>query len=105
MRAKASSLIPPAVDQLREDPEAAPEDLPGLLDRLAQVPDSRAPRGVGKALVDVLPLAVCAVLAGATSLVAVGERITGDPTHVLEHIGVRLDPLCPQPPLPAETTV
>ncbi|MET7642452.1 hypothetical protein ABZS83_02130 [Streptomyces sp. NPDC005426] len=105
MRAKASWLIPPALDQLREDPEAAPEDVPGLLYRLAQVPDPHAPRGVCNALVDVLALAVRAVLAGATSLMAVGERITGDPPRVLEHIGFRLDPLWPKRPLPAETTV
>lgn len=29
--AEASSLIPPALDQLREHPEAAPEEVPGLL--------------------------------------------------------------------------
>nr|WP_314254460.1 ISAs1 family transposase [Streptomyces sp. DSM 40907] len=57
------------------------------------------------ALVDVLALAACAVLAGATSLLAVGEWITDAPPHVLEHVGVRLDPLFPKRSLPAETTV
>ncbi|MFD3375096.1 MULTISPECIES: hypothetical protein [unclassified Streptomyces] len=35
MPADASSLIPPAADQLREHPEAVPEVVPGLLERLA----------------------------------------------------------------------
>ncbi len=105
MPAEASSLIPPALDQLREHPEVAPEEVPGLLGRLAQVPDPRDPRRVRHALVDVLALAACAVLAGATSLLAVGEWITDAPPHVLEHVGVRLDPLFPKRSLPAETTV
>ena len=105
MPAEASSLIPPALDQLREHPEAEPEEVPGLLGRLAQVPDPRDPRGVRHALVSVLALAACAVLAGATSLLAVGEWITDAPPHVLKHVGVRLDPLFPKRSLPAETTV
>ncbi|MFF1815107.1 transposase family protein [Streptomyces sp. NPDC058251] len=105
MPAEASSPIPPALDQLREHPEVAPEEVPGLLDRLAQVPDPRDPRGVRHALVGVLALAACAVLAGATSLLAVGEWIADAPPHVLEHVGVRPDPLFPKRSLPAETTV
>ncbi|WSJ99988.1 ISAs1 family transposase [Streptomyces sp. NBC_01320] len=105
MAAEASSLIPPALDQLREHPEAAPEEVPGLLDRLTQVPDPRDPRGVRHALVGVLALAACAVLAGATSLLAVGEWIADAPPHVLEQVGMRLDPLFPKRSLPAETTV
>jgi len=103
--AEASSLIPPALDQLREHPDVAPEEVPGLLGRLAQVPDSRDPRGVRHALLGVLVLAACAVLAGATSLLAVGEWISNAPPHALEHVGVRLDPLFPKRSLPAETTV
>ncbi|WP_393100991.1 transposase family protein [Streptomyces sp. LN325] len=105
MPAEASSLIPPALDQLREHPEVAPEEVPGLLGRLAQVPDPRDPRGVRHALVGVLALAACAVLAEATSLLAVGEWITDAPPHELEHVGMRLDPLFPERSLPAETTV
>ncbi|MGW3634343.1 transposase family protein [Streptomyces sp. NPDC005122] len=56
-------------------------------------------------MVGVLALAACAVLAGATSLLAVGEWITDAPPHVLEHVGMRLDPLFPERSLPAETTV
>lgn len=61
MPAEASSLIPPALDQLREHPEVAPGEVPGLLGRLAQVPDPRDPRGVRHALVGVLALAARAV--------------------------------------------
>ncbi|WP_371798241.1 transposase family protein [Streptomyces sp. NBC_01707] len=53
----------------------------------------------------VLTLAACAVLAGATSLLAVGEWIADAPPHVLAHVGARLDPLPPKRSLPAETTV
>ena len=56
-------------------------------------------------MVVVPALAACAVLAGATSLLAVGEWIADTPPHVLERVGVRLDPLFPGRSLPAETTV
>ncbi|WP_434025989.1 transposase family protein [Streptomyces graminofaciens] len=50
-----------------------PEEIPGLLERLAEVPDPRHPRDLQHALVLVLALTACAVPAGATSLPAVGE--------------------------------
>jgi hypothetical protein len=71
--ADASSLIPPALDQLRESSRFGPEEVLGLLERLAEVPDPRDPRGVRHRLAVVLALTACAVLAGATSLLAVGE--------------------------------
>ncbi|MGW0840376.1 transposase family protein [Streptomyces sp. NPDC002787] len=43
------------------------------------MPDPRDPRGVRHALAVVLALAACAVLAGATSLLAVGEWIADAP--------------------------
>ncbi|MER7221147.1 MULTISPECIES: transposase family protein [Streptomyces] len=82
-----------------------PEEIPGLLERLAEVPDPRDPRGVRHALVAVLALTACAVLAGATSLLAVGEWITDAPPFVLERLGVRPDPLSPKRCVPAEATV
>ncbi|WP_371656760.1 MULTISPECIES: transposase family protein [unclassified Streptomyces] len=63
--ADASSLIPPALDQLHRRPEVVPDEVPGLLERLAEVPDPRAARGVRHALAVVLALTACAVLAGA----------------------------------------
>jgi hypothetical protein len=103
--ADASSPIPPALDQLREYPQVVPEEVPGLLERLAEVPDPRDPRGVRHRLAVVLALTACAVLAGATSLLAVGEWIADAPAHVLEQVGARPDPLLPRRVLPAETTV
>ncbi|WP_306459791.1 transposase family protein [Streptomyces sp. Ag109_G2-15] len=95
----------PAFGQLREHPGAVPEEIPGLLQRLAEVADPRDPRGVRHTLVVVLALPACAILAGATSLPAVGEWITDAPPSVLERLGVRPDPLSPKRCLPAEATV
>ncbi|WLQ67630.1 transposase family protein [Streptomyces glycanivorans] len=97
--------IPPALDQLREQPGVGPGEVAGLLERLAEVPDPRDPRGVRHALAVVLALAACAVLAGATSLLAVGEWIADAPPQVLERLGVRPDPVPPRRLVPAETTV
>ncbi|WP_327425930.1 transposase family protein [Streptomyces sp. NBC_01236] len=105
MPGDASSPIPLAFDQLREHPGAVPQEIPGLLERLAEVPDPRDPRGVRHALVVVLALTACAVLAGATCLPAVGEWITDAPPSVLERLGVRPDPLPPKRCLPTEATV
>ncbi|MEI5519847.1 ISAs1 family transposase [Streptomyces brasiliscabiei] len=105
MPADASSLIPPALDQLREQPDVVFAEVPGLLERLAGVPDPRDPRGVRHALVAVLALTACAVVAGATSVLAVSEWIADAPPHILQRLGIRLDPLFPKRLLPAETTV
>ncbi|GGW72185.1 ISAs1 family transposase [Streptomyces xantholiticus] len=78
-----------------------PGEAPGLLERLAEVPDPRDPRGVRHPLA--VALAACAVLAGATSLLAVGEWIADAPAHVLAQLGVRPDPVLPPgngPPSP-----
>ncbi|WP_223267767.1 ISAs1 family transposase [Streptosporangium nondiastaticum] len=80
-------------------------EIPGLLERLVEVPDPRDPRGVRHALVVVLALTACAVLAGASSVLAVGEWIADTPSSVLERLGVRPDPLFLKRSLPAETTV
>ncbi|MGH3768637.1 MAG: transposase family protein [Pseudonocardiaceae bacterium] len=61
--------------------------------------------GVRHALAVVLALTACAVLSGATSLLAVGEWIADAPAHVLDRLGVRPDPLLPRWALPSETTV
>ncbi|MFK0297367.1 transposase family protein, partial [Streptomyces sp. NPDC090442] len=45
----------------------------GLLAWLARIPDPRRRRGVRHALVVVLVIAACAVLAGCRSLAAIGE--------------------------------
>ncbi|MGW3267073.1 transposase family protein [Streptomyces sp. NPDC001056] len=98
-------MIPPALDRLREQSDVGPGEVPGLLERLAQVPDPRDPRGVRHTLAVVLTLTACAVLTGATSLLAVGEWIADAPPHVLERLGVRPDPLLPRRLVPSEATV
>jgi predicted transposase YbfD/YdcC len=103
--ADASSPIPSALARLCEQPEAETGEVPGLLERLAEVPDPRDPRGVRHALTVVLALTACAVLAGATSLLAVGEWIADTPAHVLEQLGVRPDPLLPRRLVPSESAV
>ncbi|MDX3233920.1 transposase family protein [Streptomyces sp. ME19-01-6] len=105
MPADAPSPIPPALDQLREKLQVEREEVPGLLERLAKVPDPRDPRGVRHRLAVVLALTACAVLVGATSLLAVGEWIADAPEYVLEQVGAHTDPLLPRRVLPAETTV
>ena len=45
------------------------------------------------------------MLAGATALLAVGEWIADAPPHVLERLGVRLDPVLPRRVVPSEATI
>ncbi|AJF68519.1 hypothetical protein SVTN_33445 [Streptomyces vietnamensis] len=97
--------IPPALDQLRGQPGVGPGEVADLLERPAEVPDPRDPRGVRHAFAVVLALAACAVLAGATSLPAVGEWIAEAPPQVLERLSVRPDPVLPRRLVLAETTV
>jgi hypothetical protein len=102
--ADASPLVPPVFDQLGPHPRAAPREIPDLLERLAQVPDPRDPRGVRHPLVTVLALTACAVLAGARSLLAVSEWVADAPTELLERLGTRVDPPFPERSWPAEST-
>ncbi len=69
----AVSLIPAAVDQSQVPPEelaSVPDD---VLAVLASVTDPRARRGVRHGCAAVLGIAVCAVLAGAKSYLAIAE--------------------------------
>ncbi len=65
--------------------EAVPAD---LLAALAAVPDPRARRGVRHRVVTVLAVAVCAVLAGARSYVAIAEWATDLPVGVRVRLGL-----------------
>ncbi|WP_261989678.1 transposase family protein [Streptomyces sp. uw30] len=105
MPAVVSSPIPPVLDQLRDQPDAAERELLGLLTRLAAVPDPRKPRGVRHGLVYVLALAACAVLSGATSLLAISEWAADAPSAVLDRLGNRRCPLTGIRPVPCETTI
>lgn len=62
-----------------------------MLERLAQVPDPRDPRGVRHPLVTLLALTACAVLAGARSLLAVSEWVADAPPALLERLGTAVD--------------
>ena len=68
-----SSLIPSLVRHVPSGGADAGEFPDGLLDALASVPDPRARRGVRHRFTTILGVAVCAVLAGATSYVAIAE--------------------------------
>jgi len=59
-----------------------------LLVALAAVPDPRGPRGVRHRLVTVLAAAVCAVLAGARSYVAIAEWAHDLPVSVRVRLGI-----------------
>ncbi|GHC38257.1 hypothetical protein GCM10010507_09670 [Streptomyces cinnamoneus] len=50
MPADAPSLIPSAFAQLHRQPDPGLQEVPGLLERLAEVPDPRDPRSVRHAL-------------------------------------------------------
>ena len=80
-------------------------DCPGLLECLEWVPDPRDPRGVRHTLTSLLLAAVAAVLAGARSLSAVGERVADAPPQVLACLGVRRDPLTGRFEPPDEATI
>ena len=97
MPALSSSLIGPALGQLRDLPAADRALLagqcPGLAGHLAAVPDPRDPRGVRHTLTSLLLAAVAAVLAGARSFTEIGEWAADAPPRVLAALGVRYDPL------------
>ncbi|MFJ9589041.1 ISAs1 family transposase [Streptomyces acidicola] len=52
-----------------------------------------------------LALTACAVLAGARSLLAVGEWVADAPPALLERLGTAVDPLVPKRSWPAESTI
>jgi predicted transposase YbfD/YdcC len=85
--------------------DLVPERRRGLLAHLAAVPDPRDRRGLRHDLSGVLAVAVCAVLAGATSLAAIGEWAADAPPGVLLTLGIRPDPLTGVVRAPDEATV
>ncbi|GAA2244429.1 hypothetical protein GCM10010145_09090 [Streptomyces ruber] len=52
-----------------------------------------------------LALTACAVLAGAESLLAVGEWVTDAPPALLQRLGTVIDPLLPERSWSAESTI
>ena len=88
MPAAPSSPIDPSIGHLLDLTRSVAEDRAGLLLVLAQVPDPRKPRGVRHRLAAVLGLAVCAVLAGARSYVAIAEWAADADVATLTDLGV-----------------
>lgn len=67
-------------------------DLSSLLERLDQVTDPRARRGVRHSFASTLVLVACATLAGHKSLVAMSEWSDASTQEVLRRVGARLSP-------------
>ncbi|MGW7386750.1 ISAs1 family transposase [Streptomyces sp. NPDC054794] len=105
MPARSSSLIPRPLGQLADTAPTVPDDLPGLLTCLAQVPDPRRDQGRRHPLAFVLSLAACAVLAGAKSLAAIAEWAADAPPNVLARLGGPCREPGRGPVAPAEATV
>jgi DDE_Tnp_1-associated/Transposase DDE domain len=93
----AQRLAPPAA--------LAPAQCRDLLGYLAQIADPRHRRGRRHQLVGVLGVAVCAVLAGARSLAAIGGWASDAPCQVLAALGVHRDPWTGVWRPPGEATV
>jgi hypothetical protein len=90
--ATPSSLVARIAQRLAHHGQPAPpEQELGLVAHLATVPDPRDRRGVRHRLTSLLSVAVCAVLAGAKSLTAIGEWAADAPAEVLVRLGVRTD--------------
>ncbi|MBK5224586.1 MAG: ISAs1 family transposase [Acidimicrobiia bacterium] len=68
-------------------------DLSSLLERLAQLSDPRARRGVRHNFASTLLLVACATLAGHKSLVAMSEWSDASSQEVLTRIGARISPV------------
>jgi predicted transposase YbfD/YdcC len=87
----ASSLIT-ALNVTTPHPLTAPDSVThsvpgGLLDALAKVPDPRDPRGIRYPLSAVLTVAVCAVMAGASSFAAITDWLHDLDEHARKRIG------------------
>jgi hypothetical protein len=59
----------------------------GLLDALSKVPDPRDPRGIRYPLSGLLTVAVCAVLAGASSFAAITDWLHDLDEHARDRLG------------------
>lgn len=71
-------------------PSPSPAD---LLGKLAALADPRSPRGLRHSLASVLLCALCAMVAGARHLRAIGQWADATPQHTLDRLGCRIT--CP----------
>jgi hypothetical protein len=83
-----SSLIPSLTDHVHTVAEAVDGVPDSLLEALAAVGDPRARRGVRHRFTAILGVAVCAVLAGARSYVAIAEWAGDLPPAVRLRLGI-----------------
>lgn len=105
MPAAPSSSIPAGLTSLDG---ARPLDLaecPGLLQRLAMVPDPRDRRGLRHGLVGVLAMCAAAVLAGARSATAIAEWAADADQRALAALGAGRDQLTGRWQVPCEATI
>ena len=105
MHVAGSSSIPTAVTDSDHVRPLAVGECPGLLERLAMIPDPRDRRGRRYTLVSVLAVSAAAVAAGARSVAAIAEWATDAPWRVLAGLGVRRDPLTRRCHVPGEATI
>jgi predicted transposase YbfD/YdcC len=103
--AAPSSPIPAAVTDPDHGRPLALRECPGLLERLAMIPDPRDRRGLRHTLASVLAISAAAVLAGARSVTAIAEWAADAPPPVLAALGVRCDPLTRRCHVPGEATI
>jgi predicted transposase YbfD/YdcC len=100
-----SSPIPAVAQRLAPPAVLAPDQCRSLLGYLHEIADPRHRRGRRHPLVGVLGVAVCAVLASARSLAAIGEWASDAPGQVLAALGIRRDPWTGAFRPPGEATV
>lgn len=81
------------------------DELPGLLEVLAQVPDPRRRRGRRYTLVFLLAVAVACVLAGAKNFREIGDQASDLPQEVLARLGGRPHPLLREIIAPSEKRI
>jgi predicted transposase YbfD/YdcC len=103
--AALSSSIPAAVTDLEHARPLALRECPGLLERLARIPDPRDRRGRRHTLASVLAVSAAAVLAGARSVTAIAEWAADAPPPVLAALGVRRNPLTRRCHVPDQATI
>src|SRR4029453_12594392 len=89
MPAARSSPIPAAATVPDHARPLAVGECPGLLERLAMLPDPRDRRGRRHILASVLAVSAAAVLAGARSVTATAEGAADGPGAVLAPLGAR----------------
>lgn len=94
-----------AVTSIDEERARPAREVPGLLEVLTQVPDSRKRRGRRFLLVFVLAAAVACALAGAKNFREIGDHAADLPQEVLARPGGRPHPLPRRIIAPSETRI